>query len=65
MCVIFAYLYLFSCSFLFSTMNCCHCAGVLGVSLFETLVLSLVYFFIQNLYPPRTWGVVGWSEGAG
>ena len=49
MYVIFAYLYLFSCSFLFSTMNCCHCAGVLGVSLFETLVLSLVYFYTEPL----------------
>ena len=48
MYVIFAYLYLFSCSFLFSTMNCCHCAGVLGVSLFETLVLSLVYFLYRT-----------------
>ena len=45
MYVIFAYLYLFSCSFLFSTLNCCHCADGLGVSLFETLVLSVVYFF--------------------
>ena len=48
MYVIFAYLHLFSCSFLFSTLNCCHCAGVLGVSMFETLVLSVVYVFFYT-----------------
>ena len=40
-------------SFLFSTLNCCHCAGVLGVSMFETLVLSVVYvvfFYTEPLF---------------